>query len=142
MKPPPKDWPRMSASLYYDDPRGAIDWLARAFGFEPRLVVDAPDGGVAHSELTYGAAVLMVGAAGKHGLSPRNAGGPTGALFLYVDDVDAHCARAKATGAVITRELADVDYGAGYWIDRGYGCTDPEGHLWHFAQRLSDSTAP
>ena len=34
MKPPPKGWPRLSAAVFYDDPKAAIDWLCRAFGFE------------------------------------------------------------------------------------------------------------
>ena len=37
MKAPPKGWPRMSASVFYQDPKAAIDWLCRAFGFEVRL---------------------------------------------------------------------------------------------------------
>jgi uncharacterized glyoxalase superfamily protein PhnB len=137
MKPTPKDWPRLSASLYCDDPRAEIAWLVKAFGFEVRLVVDGEDGAVMHSELTYGDAVLMIATAGKDGgVSPRKVGGHTGGLFLYVDDADAHCARAREAGATITRELATNDYGEGYWCDRSYGCTDPEGHLWYFAHRV------
>jgi len=127
----------MSASLYCEDPRAEIDWLVKAFGFEVRLVVDGEGGRVEHSELTFGDAVIMVGSAGKTGtVSPRTAGGPTGGLFLYVDDADAHLARAAAAGATITREIATTDYGEGYWSDRGYACTDPEGHQWYFAHRV------
>jgi len=32
MKPTPPGWPRISAALFYDDPRAAIDWLCEAFG--------------------------------------------------------------------------------------------------------------
>jgi len=137
MRATPKDWPRLSASIYCDDPRAEIDWLVRAFGFETRLIVDGPDGSLAHSELTFGDAVIMVGSAGKDGtVSPRKAGGTTGGLFLYIDDADAHLARARAAGATITREIATNDHGEGYWVDRSYGCTDPEGHLWYFAHRV------
>ncbi len=141
MKPPPKDWPRMSASVYYDDARAAIDWLVHAFAFEKRLVVDGPDNSVMHSELTYGEAVIMVGSTGPGSIAPTRANGYTGALFLYVDDVDSHEHRAKTAGATITRALADTDYGPDYWVDRTYGCTDPEGHLWYFATRLRDAPA-
>ncbi len=136
MKPPPKHWPRLSVSLYYADARTSIAWLCDAFGFESRLVVDAEDGRVAHSELTFGEAIVMVGESGKDGLSPRIAGGATAGVFIYVDDADAHCARAVQKGATITRELKTTDYGADYWCDRGYGCTDPEGHVWYFAHRV------
>ncbi|HNC98708.1 MAG TPA: VOC family protein [Myxococcota bacterium] len=139
MNPTPPGWPRLSPALIYQDPASAIDFLERAFGFSTRIRVDTTDGGVAHSELCYGDALVM--ASGERLAdnlrSPRSLGGAmTAGIFLYVDDVDAHCARAKAAGAEIIQELTDTDYGEGYWKDRGYGCLDPEGHRWWFAQRL------
>jgi uncharacterized glyoxalase superfamily protein PhnB len=132
----------MSASLYYDDARAAIDWLVRAFGFRVRLRVDGDGGGVMHSELTFGDAVIMVASAGRNGgVSPRNAGGVTGGLFLYVDDADAHEAHARAAGATITREIDNSDYGPESYVDRIYGCTDPEGHQWFFAHRVHEAPA-
>ncbi|MEZ5966087.1 MAG: VOC family protein [Planctomycetota bacterium] len=142
MKPTPAGWPRISSSLYYDDPRAAIDWLCRAFGFEVRLLVDGDGGRVEHSELTYGDGVVMVAGADKCDKyafvrSPSQVGGGnTQNMMLYVDDVAAHCARAKAAGATITRELETHDYGDDYWVDRGYGCRDLGGHHWWFMQRL------
>jgi len=139
MKPPPADWPRLSSSLFYDDAAAAIDFLERAFGFATRLRIEGPDGRIEHSELTYGDAVVMVGSTGRLPWtgSPRASGGRnTQALFLYVDDVDAHCARARAAGAIIDSEPADKDYGEEYWADRGYGAIDPEGHYWWFAHRV------
>jgi uncharacterized glyoxalase superfamily protein PhnB len=126
----------MSASLYYADPLAAIDWLVRAFGFDVRIKVETPAGILEHSELTYGGAVVMVGRVKEGARSPSTAGGYTGALFFYVDDADAHASRAISAGAVITRPLADIDYGPEHWADRGYSCTDLEGHLWHFAHRV------
>lgn len=145
MKPTPPGWPRLSTAIYCDNAREAIAWLERAFGFERVLVVDAPDGSVLHSELRYGEAMVMVAEGGAQAparfgappRSPRHVGSAnTQNLFLYVDDVDAHYARAKAAGAVIQMELVENDYGAEYWKDRSYGCTDPDGHLWWFSQRL------
>lgn len=145
MNPPPPGWPRLSTALYCENARAAIAWLERAFGFERVIVVDAPDGSVLHSELRYGEALVMVAEGGaqtqaRFGVppsSPRRVGGAnTQSLFLYVDDVDAHHDRAKAAGAVIQMPLTDNDYGPAYWKDRSYGCTDPDGHLWWFSQRL------
>lgn len=143
LKPTPPGWPRLSAALSYRDPLRAIDWLCQAFGFEVRLKVQADDGSLVHSELTFGEAVVMVGADGDwEGVSrrsPKSLGGAnTQALFVYVDDIEAHHARATAAGAKVVRALATSDYGADHWSDRGYSVTDPEGHLWHFAQRLRD----
>jgi uncharacterized glyoxalase superfamily protein PhnB len=59
--------------------------------------------------------------------SPGTLKGHSQALSLHVDDPDAHCARARAAGATIVRELEDADYGS-----RGYQARDPEGHLWYF----------
>ena len=58
-----------------------------------------------------------------------------------VDDVEAHCAQARAAGARITDEPQVHDYGEDYWADRSYGCHDLEGHHWWFTQRLR-SPAP
>jgi uncharacterized glyoxalase superfamily protein PhnB len=145
LKPTPPGWPRISSGLYYRDAAAMIDWLCRAFGFEVRLRVEGEDGRVAHSELTYGEGVIMVGgerrgAAQRFGAdasSPLSVGGAnTQQLMIYVDDLDAHCARARAAGARIAAEPELHDYGAEYWADRSYGAADPEGHLWWFAQRM------
>lgn len=139
MKPTPADWPRLSPSLYYDDPHAAIDFLERAFGFSTRIKVVGDDGTVEHSELVYGSAVIMVSDAGRRSesASPRTFDGrSTASFFLYVDDADAHCARARAAGATIVSEPKDSDYGPEHWADRGYGARDPEGHHWWFAHRV------
>lgn len=143
MKSPPKGWPRMSASVFYEQPHAAIDWLCKAFGFELRLKVEGDSGDIAHSELTYGEALVMVG--GARGQEPWQAmyrspqsigGGITSALCFHVEDVDAHHAVAVAAGAKIVREPLTNDYGDDYWSDRSYGALDLEGHLWWFMQRM------
>lgn len=135
----PDGWPRISSSIVYDDPRAAIDWLCKAFGFEIRLLVETGDGKLAHTELVYGDGVIMVAAASDarpHFRSPQKAGGNTQSLMVYVDDIDAHCARAVEHGAKLFQELKVSDYGDDYWSDRSYGAVDPEGHHWWFCQRI------
>jgi uncharacterized glyoxalase superfamily protein PhnB len=143
MKPTPKGWPRMSQSVFYQDPAGAIDWLCDAFGFELRLKVEGDGGEIVHSEITYGEGLVMVGGSGGKEdwqavmKSPKDLGGAnTQSLCLFVDDVDAHCAHARQRGARVVREPSTSDYGDDYWTDRSYGALDPEGHLWWFMQRL------
>lgn len=139
MKPTPKGWPRLSSALFYDDAATAIDWLCRAFGFQIRLKIDGENGAIVHSELEYGDALLMVSGASteKRHASPRGYGGlNTQSLMLFVDDVDAHCAHARAAGAKIVIEPKTEDYGEDYWADRCYQAEDPEGHLWWFAHRV------
>ena len=144
MKPTPKGWPRISSAVYYKDAVAAIDWLCNAFGFETRLKIEE-GGRIVHSELTFGEGVVMVGdelaGADKGRLcrSPRSLGGAnTQDMMVYVDDVEAHCARARAAGAKINEEPTVHDYGEDYWTDRGYECEDLEGHRWWFYQRLRD----
>jgi len=139
MNPTPKDWPRLSSALFYDDAAAAIDWICRAFDFKIRIKIDGENGAIAHSELEYGEALIMVSGASaeKRHASPRSCqGANTQSLFLYVDDVDAHCERARAAGAKILSEPTVSDYGEGHWADRNYEVEDLEGHRWCFAQRV------
>jgi len=144
MRPTPKGWPRISPALYYEEAGKAIDWLSSAFGFEVRLKVEGEGGRIEHSELVYGDGVIMVAESSTRERfafrrSPSELGGAnTQNLMVYVDDVEAHCARARAAGAKITLEPKTSDYGEEYWTDRSYGCEDPGGHNWWFAQRLRD----
>ena len=142
MNPPPPGWPRISSALCYQDASAAIDWLCRAFGFEVRLKVEGEDGRIEHSELAYGDdGLIMVSDVRGEKFPFRRApgqvgGGNTQNLMLYVDDVEAHCAQARAAGARITDEPQVHEYGEDYWADRSYGCEDLEGHHWWFTQRL------
>ena len=143
MEPTPADWPRISSALFYDDAAAAIDWLQRAFGFEVRLRIDGEGGRIEHSELVYGDGLIMVASGGaarpERGFcsSPSALGGRnTQSLCVYVDDVDAHCARARAAGAAIGREPATDDYGPEHGAHRSYEAVDPEGHHWWFMRRV------
>jgi uncharacterized glyoxalase superfamily protein PhnB len=151
MKPTPKDWPRMSSSIVYQDAAAAIDWLCDAFGFAVRLKVEGDQGQIEHSELTYGEGLIMVAQETPQSprpwkstmRSPKSLGGAaTQSIMFFVDDAEAHCAHARARGARIVEELATHDYGADYWSDRSYGALDPEGHVWWITQRLRNPPAP
>jgi uncharacterized glyoxalase superfamily protein PhnB len=150
MKKAPEGWPRSSSSIFYDDAAKAIDWLCRAFGFEVRLKVEGDGGRIEHSELTFGDGLIMVGNTGtvREGRapypckSPRALGGAnTQMLCVYLDDVEAHCERARKAGAQILDEPTTSDYGEDYWTDRSYRAEDLEGHQWFFVQRLRDQPA-
>ena len=136
---PPKGWPRLVVAINYNEAAKAIDWLCKAFGFEVKLKVPGPDGKIAHAELVMGGGMIMLGDVGMPdwASSPRDlAGKNTQATGLFVDDVDAHCERARAAGATIAKEPKTTDYGEGYWADRTYEAIDLEGHRWWFLQRV------
>jgi uncharacterized glyoxalase superfamily protein PhnB len=114
-------------ALRYKDGPAALEWLGKAFGFEQRMVVPGPEGAVAHAEMRLGPGVIMLGS-GKHGPgddSPWD--GAHQGVYVWIEDVDAHYARAQAAGAEIVVELHDTDYGS-----REYSVRDLEGHLWSF----------
>jgi uncharacterized glyoxalase superfamily protein PhnB len=137
----PKGWPRISSALYYEDAPAAIEWLGKAFGFRTRLEVEGGDGTIVHSEIELGDGLVMVASPTEPWRkSPRSLGGAnTQSLFVYVDDVDAHCARARAAGARILTEPSNRDYGE--FEDRTYGAEDCEGHRWWFGQRVRGGAA-
>jgi uncharacterized glyoxalase superfamily protein PhnB len=132
MSNPPPNTQRVVPYLSYKNGRAAIDFIAKAFGFEVRSVMGGPGDSVMHAELGFGDSVVYLGTppgakpAGK--LPQRNA-----SVLVYVDDVDAHCARARQAGAKIVREPADQFYG-----DRTYTARDPEGQEWFFHTHLRD----
>jgi uncharacterized glyoxalase superfamily protein PhnB len=111
-------------TLRYQDAKGAIDFLERAFGFDRKAVHENDDGTVGHAELTSGRGMVMIGSSG--------AGDPQfetahASIYVVVADPDALHERAKGAGAEITRELQDTDYGS-----REFSARDPEGNVWSF----------
>lgn len=117
--------------LRYRDAPAAIEWLGRAFGFEPQLVVPGDAGTIAHAQLRLGSGMIMLGSVvdseyGRWMKQPDEIGGAgTQSIYLVVADADAVYAQAKAADAAIVIEIKDEDYGG-----RGFTCRDLEGHLW------------
>lgn len=119
--------------IRYRDPEAAIAWLGKAFAFEPTNVVRDNDGSVAYAELSYGRGIVMVGPVGDSSLDallrqPDEIGGlGTQACYVAVENVGAHCDRARAAGAAIVLDVGNDGTG-----DRAYAARDPEGHIWNF----------
>jgi uncharacterized glyoxalase superfamily protein PhnB len=128
---PPAIYPRLG----YEDERAAIEFLVRAFGFRERVEARQEHDGHVLAWLEHGDGVVMVGHTQHdiHGIhSPREVGAATCMLNVTVDDVDAHCERARAAGALITMEVNDAFFG-----ERRYEAADPEGNRWHFGEPLA-----
>lgn len=115
-------------ALRYDDAHAAIKWLGQAFGFVAQEVYDGPAGTVAHAQLTFNGGMIMLGS-WREGQSkpPKQSDGGATSVYVYVADVDAHHARARAAGARIIREPYDTDYGS-----REYAAEDCDGYGWSF----------
>ena len=132
--------------LAYADAASAIDWLCNAFGFEDDRGSRYTDdhGVVGHAELVHDGSRVMLATPNPQYEGPsRHAEHCEAArrwldnpwvidgVFVEVDDVDAHFARASAAGARILREPEEP--GVGF---RVYTAEDPEGHRWMFGQRV------
>ena len=130
---PPKDTPRVTPYLYYQDVATALRWLADAFGLRESFRMQGPDGKVSHAEMRIADGVVMMGCPGPQYRNPKHTGNVTQSLHVYVDDVDSHFAHAKAAGARILAPPEDQFYG-----DRRYSAEDPEGHHWFYAQHVRD----
>lgn len=105
-------------SIRYQDAPAAIEWLCQAFGLVKNAVYANPDGTIAHAQLTYGGGMVMLGS-GEKGSSEAQG------IYIVAADCDGVYAMAKAAGAVMTRDIRDMEYGG-----RGFTCRDPEGHQW------------
>src|SRR5579863_8719871 len=92
----------------YKDLSAAIDWLTRTFGFVEHFRYGNP---VAGSQVHLGNAWLMLsdGRAGYR--NPAELGFGTQMLSVFVEDVEAHHARTKASGAKIVEDLHQTEYG-------------------------------
>ena len=126
--------PSLTAGVFYKDPWAALDWLENAFGFERSMVITDKDGRLGHSEMRFGDSVLYVGSEWADFVASPASVGSKNTQMIHVqisEDIDAHCARAAAAGAVIVQEPTDQFYG-----DRTYRARDPEGHVWTFGQTI------
>jgi uncharacterized glyoxalase superfamily protein PhnB len=122
--------------LRYNDARGAMRSLSATFGFVELFSVPESGSFVRHAQLRLGTNVIMLGSArpGELMTSPQTLGAATQALYVYVDDLDAHFERARSAGAEITSPIKHTDFGA-----REYHARDPEGHFWTFGTYLPDA---
>lgn len=124
----------ITPALSYQNPRAALDFLARAFGFELDMLIEDEAGNLAHSQMTHGDGRIMVGTewTDDHKSPKSIAGKCTQTIHVHLkEDIDTHCERARTAGAEIIAEPQTQFYG-----DRTYRARDPEGHIWTFSQTV------
>jgi uncharacterized glyoxalase superfamily protein PhnB len=126
--------PTLGSSIYYEDARAAIEWLEKAFGFEPSMIITDAEGRIAHAEMTFGDGYVMIGSPWNDWVATPGQVGGKNTQNVHVqltDGIDAHCERARSAGAEILQEPEDQFYG-----DRSYRAIDPGGHMWTFGQTV------
>jgi PhnB protein len=137
VKPIPEGYTSITPYLTVDDAKGAIEFYKRAFGATERGVMAAPDGRIAHAELQIGDAIIMLSDKFPQSAcqTPKELGGTTVAIFLFVEDVDSVVQDAADAGATITMPPEDQ-----FWGDRLGQITDPSGNVWQIATRIEELT--
>ncbi|WP_203914372.1 VOC family protein [Rhizocola hellebori] len=114
--------------LTYPDVREAVAWLEGAFGFVERLRI-----GESHrAQLRVGDGAVIVADVRGERRAPQP-GEVAQSVMVRVEDVHAHCERARAYGARVLMEPTDWEYG-----ERQYSVEDPAGHHWMFSETLAD----
>jgi PhnB protein len=134
-KPIPEGYHTLTPYLAVDDAAEAIEYYKKAFGAKERMRMETPDGKIGHAELEIGDSMVMLSDPFPHATTrpPKELGGTSGSVFMYVEDVDAVVKQAVDTGATITMDVADQ-----FWGDRFGSIQDPFGHSWSIATHVED----
>jgi len=113
----------------------AIDFYARVFGARELFRMGGPQGRIMHAEMQIGDSILMLADENpeRGTRAPEGNGASPASVFLYISDVDAVFAKAKAAGAKVQSPPADM-----FWGDRFGQLTDPFGHNWGIATHVED----
>jgi len=123
-----KGYPVLSPISVLDDCARAIEWYKKVLGARQRLRFDMPGGMVAHCELGFGDAVLMMGSP-----MPPQVPAKKASLGIYVKDCDAIYQKALSAGARALQEPVDQFYG-----DRNARFEDPFGNEWSVMTHIKD----
>jgi uncharacterized glyoxalase superfamily protein PhnB len=123
--------------LAYPDVIQAATWLCEAFGFsvrvrigDHRVQLNVGDGGLVITELAWSGKRNAAGLPAEP-LPERDA--MCCSVMVRVDDLDAHCERARQHGAKILRPPEDFPYG-----ERQATVEDFAGRSWKFSQSIRE----
>jgi PhnB protein len=135
VKPIPQGYHVVTPYLAVDDAAQAIEYYKKAFGAKERGRMEAPDGKIAHAELEIGDSLVMLSDPFPQFATkpPKELGGSSASVFMYVEDVDATVKQAVDAGATVTTEVSDQ-----FWGDRFGTITDPFGQVWSIATHVED----
>jgi PhnB protein len=135
VKPIPEGYNTVNAYVAVDDASQAIEFYKRAFGAKERSKMEGPPGKIAHAELEIGDSVIMLSDPIPQSplKTPKEAGGTTASLLIYVEDVDEVVQQAVDAGAKITMPVENQ-----FWGDRFGRVEDPFGHNWQIATHVED----
>jgi len=121
----PEHLARLAVAVHYAKPVTAARWLHEVFGLVCTGDLPATDADFAWIDLRIGNALLILFP--PEGDPDDGPATPTHVPWVFVDDLDAHFARAQAGGATIVQDIWQHGF-------RAYEAEDLEGHRWTFVQ--------
>jgi PhnB protein len=135
VQPIPEGYSTVTPYLSVGDAAQAIDFYGRAFGAKERVRMPAPDGRIAHAELEIGDSVVMLSDQFEQstGKPPKELGGTSVGLMLYVENADEVIQQAVDAGATLTMPPENM-----FWGDRFGRVADPWGHDWQIVTHVED----
>ncbi|MGC2169162.1 MAG: VOC family protein [Acidimicrobiales bacterium] len=120
----------------------ALEWLTAAFGFTEHVRMVTDEGRLEHAELEAGSGPIMLATPSLdyEGPSLHRSHCDTSArwqevpylvdgILVFIEDVEAHCTRARDHGATILTNVETTENG------KRYRAEDLEGHRWMFVER-------
>ena len=112
-KPIPEGYHSVTPYLAVDDAAQAIEYYKQAFGATERVRMPSPDGKIAHAEIEIGDSLVMLSDPFPQSSTraPKELGGTSASVFLYVEDVDAVFKQAVDAGATVLMEVQDQFWG-------------------------------
>lgn len=136
-QPIPHGFHSLTPHIIVTDGLQAIELYQQAFGAQEMARLMTPDGKtLMHAQLKIGDSMVMLGSEfPPNCLSPKNRGGSSVFLHIYLPDVDAAFARAVKAGCTIKMPVSDM-----FWGDRYGVVEDPSGHQWALATHTHDYT--
>jgi PhnB protein len=134
-QPVPEGYHTVTPYLAVEDAARAIEFYTQAFGAKEVVRMDAPGGMIGHAELEIGDSRIMLSDPFPQASTkpPKELGGTSFSVMMYVEDVDAAFKRAVDAGATVSMELTNQ-----FWGDRFGTVTDPFGHVWGLATHVED----
>jgi PhnB protein len=126
VRPIPKGYSTVTASMVQDDAAATIDFCKKAFGAKLRMKIVAPSGKIAHAEIEIGDSIVMLNDVMQEPAARSE-------IFLYVENVDKVFAKAVKAGATAVMEPQDM-----FWGDRFGRVKDPAGNGWGLATHVEE----
>ena len=134
VKPIPPGYHSLTPSIVVGDAADALAFYKEAFGAKETYRLQVGDK-VGHAEIQIGDSRLMLSDEFPEwdALGPESRGGTTGAVLIYLDDVDAAFERAIKAGATVLQAVENQ-----FWGDRMGTVVDPFGHKWTLGTHIED----